>query len=250
MREDRFIGHDIVIDKYAACEAAYQMTVRDYVVRGTTTSAGAAFIITLPPVVEARGRTYSVLMRAKNGAKNITITSKGDSEAWGGDYLLAAAGHRISFYSDGMSWHASFSGIGVLSTKVAIAATAVKTLRATPVELVPALGSGIMVEFLSATLILDYGTNVFTESADNLAVKYTDGSGVAVSDTIESTGFIDNNADIVTRGVPVKDAIVAAAACVNKALVLHNTGDGEIGGNAADDSVLTVFTLFRIVNNN
>lgn len=250
MREDRFWEQDTVVDKYVEASATYQMTTRDYVVRVSTTSGGSAFTLTLPPVVEARGRTYSVLMRAKNGVKNVTIAHKGDSEYWGGDYILMAAGNRISFYSDGMTWQPSFSALGVFSTKTVIGAAAVKTLRATPVELVPAIGADLLIEFLSATLILDYGSEVLAESADNLAVKYTNGSGVAVSDAVEMTGFIDQEVDMVTRGVPIKDAIVALSASANKALILHNTGDGEMTGNASDDSVLTVFTLFRVVNNN
>jgi hypothetical protein len=129
-----------------------------------------------------------------------------------------------------------------------LAATTVKALRATPATLVEAPGAGKYIEFLGATLKLTYGSEVFTESADNLAIKYTDGSGVAVSDTIESTGFIDQSSDTYTRAVPVKDAIVAAAASENQALVLHNTGDGEIGGNASDDSILNVEIHYRVLD--
>lgn len=122
----------------------------------------------------------------------------------------------------------------------------VKALRASPYTLVAAPGSGKILEFVSAQLFLDYGgTNAFTESADNLAVKFTDGSGAAVSQTIETTGFIDQTADTVTNGLAKIDAIVAAASAENQALVLHNTGDGEIAGNAAADNTLRIKVVYR-----
>jgi|LGOV01.1.fsa_nt_gb hypothetical protein len=249
MREDRFIGQDIVVDKYAAPLASYQMTTRDYVVRPSANGVSGPIVMTLPSVSEARGRFYSILIREADPTNTVTIQDRDDSEAWGGDYILVGAGPELLFYSDGMSWQAIFGAIGVISTKTDILSAAVKTLRATPVTLVPALGADRLIEFVSATLVLNYGgNNGFTENADNLAVKYTDGAGVAVSDTVETTGFIDQVADTITRGVPVNDAIVASAASINKALVLHNTGAAEIAGNAAGDNVLTVFTLFRIIN--
>jgi hypothetical protein len=117
-------------------------------------------------------------------------------------------------------------------------------LRATPKTLVAAPGAGKVLEFLSIYLFFDY-TAVYTESADNMAVKYTDGSGVAVSTTIEATNFVDATADTATRGIAVLDGIVAKTGCDNKALVLHNTGDGEYGGgNAAN--VIRARVTYRV----
>ena len=128
----------------------------------------------------------------------------------------------------------------VQSLKVRITNAQIKAMRATPITLVPAV-AGKVIRFVSAELRLNYGgTNVFTETADNMAVKYTNGSGVAVSDTIEATGFIDQSASTVTSAVAVKDAIAVSTGAVGKALVLHNTGDGEYAGNAAADNTMTV----------
>jgi len=127
---------------------------------------------------------------------------------------------------------------------VSIAAAALGTLRATPVTLVAAPGAGKILEFVSAVLILDYTAPGFTETADNLAVKYVDGSGVAVSQAIECTGFIDQVADTVTNALPKIDAIATKAQCENVALVLHNTGDGEWGGGGG--SALRVKVAYRV----
>ena len=121
-----------------------------------------------------------------------------------------------------------------------------RALRATPRELVPAPGAGKYIEFLSAQLFLDYAGAAMTEDSDNLAVKFDSGSGVAVSETIETTDFIDQTADTVTNAVNKKDTIVAASASVNKKLVLHNTGTGEFGSSGTPTSVLRVKVAYRV----
>lgn len=129
---------------------------------------------------------------------------------------------------------------------VSVSNSEIKALRATPKTLVSAPGAGKYLELVSAVLFLDYGTNALTESTANLAVKYNNGSGVQVSQTIESTGFIDQTADTATSCLPKIDAIVAKSGCENKALVLHNLGAGEISGNAGNDSTLRVKIAYRV----
>jgi hypothetical protein len=131
----------------------------------------------------------------------------------------------------------------VLEAEVTIAAAAVATLRATPVELVPAPGAGYVLELLSAILLLDYTAPAYTETADNLAIKYENGSGLQVSETIEMTGFIDQTGDMVTNARPKLDLIGTKAQTENKALVLHNTGDGEFGNSGG--SPLRVKIAYR-----
>lgn len=111
--------------------------------------------------------------------------------------------------------------------EVALTADEIKALRATPKTLVAAPGAGKAIEFLSAVLLLDATATAFAEDADNMAIKYTDGSGTSVSETIEATGFIDQTADTLIAVKPATSAAIAKSACENKALVLHNTGDGE-----------------------
>jgi len=104
MLEDRFWGQDIVTDKYHAPDANYAMTVRDCIIRASTTASGAAFTITLPPVTEARGRIYSLRMTARNSTKDITITDCGDSDGWT-NITFDLAGDTVLLLSDGLMWH-------------------------------------------------------------------------------------------------------------------------------------------------
>lgn len=132
----------------------------------------------------------------------------------------------------------------LVTERVRLTNAEIKALRATPKQLVAAR-PGHALQFVSAMLELNYGgTNVFSESSDNLAVRYTNGSGVIVSDAIETTGFIDQSANTITNAVAKADAIVASSAAEGKALVLHNTGDGEIGGNAGADNTMTVVVSY------
>lgn len=135
-----------------------------------------------------------------------------------------------------------------VTVKTTIAAADIKLLRATPIELVAAAGADTILQFVSALFVLTAGSEVLTESADNLAIEYDDGSAAAVTGSIETTGFIDAAADTITNAIPAGDVIDASADIVNKNLALFNTGDGEIAGNATDDAVLTVYTTYRVVS--
>lgn len=119
---------------------------------------------------------------------------------------------------------------------VSISNAEMLALRATPKTLVAAPGAGKFIEFISAQLLFDY-TGAYTETADNMAIKYTDGSGATVSEAIEATGFVDATADSVIKVEKAASTVLAKTACENKALVLHNTGDGEYGGGNAANAV-------------
>lgn len=146
-------------------------------------------------------------------------------------------------------WPGEFKlGVGYHGhVEVSLTNAEIKALRATPKTLVAAPGAGKVLEFVSAVLLLDYGgTNVFTETADNLVVRFNNTTGVIVSETIETTGFIDQSADTLTTALAKIDAIASKAGSENLALVLHNSGDGEIAGNAANDNTLRVKVAYRV----
>lgn len=149
--------------------------------------------------------------------------------------IVTAAGATVttSLYNAGLEGYA----------EVTISSAEILALRATPKTLVAAPGTGLFLEFLSAQLILDYNSVAYTESTDNMAVRYTNGSGVIVSQAIEATGFIDQTADTITNALPKVDAIVTVAGAANQALVLHNTGDGEY---AAGNSTLTAKISYKV----
>ena len=68
----------------------------------------------------------------------------------------------------------------IRSIETVITSAQVKAIRATPIAVVPAPGAGKVLEFISALLQLNYGTNAFT-GAQNFALKYKDGASAQVS---------------------------------------------------------------------
>lgn len=167
------------------------------------------------------------------GRVRASTTNLGDAEFNSAQFSLVDG--KVSLASD-----------TVEVATVSITSAQVKALETTQITLVAAPGAGKMLKFMGAVLKLDYGSNVFAEAGDNLGIKYTNASGVQVSNTIETTGFIDQSADTYTNAEPATDVIVAASACENKALVLDNLGSA-ITGNAANDSTLEVSVQYRVV---
>jgi len=96
--------HNQVVDKYVNPIASYQMTVRDYVVRPSADGDTGAITITLPPVAEAKGRFYSIVVRNADAVNTITIADKDDSECWPGDMTLNGKCDCVLLYSDGLKW--------------------------------------------------------------------------------------------------------------------------------------------------
>ena len=133
------------------------------------------------------------------------------------------------------------------TVKVSLTNAEIKAMRATPVELVAAQGANTLIVFEGATLVLNAGSEVLTESADNMAIEYDDGSAAAVTGTIEATNFIDQAADTMTNAVPAGDVIDASADIVNKNIALVNTGDGEYAGNASNDATMDVYVTYRVL---
>jgi hypothetical protein len=102
--EDRGAQHDKeVVDKFIDPAASVAMVTSDYVVRPSALTA--SMVIVLPPVAEAKGRFYSIVVRAASGQNTITITHRDDSECWN-DIVLDGQCEHVLLYSDGLFWHA------------------------------------------------------------------------------------------------------------------------------------------------
>lgn len=127
---------------------------------------------------------------------------------------------------------------------VKISNSEIKALRGTKKDLVAAPGVDYFIEFISATITMDYGSNVLTESTDDMIIQY--GSGTDASAAIESGGFTDASADTVVMVTAVDIAGTATASLANDELELYNTGNGEFAGNAGLDTVWYVKVTYRI----
>lgn len=123
--------------------------------------------------------------------------------------------------------------------EVAITVAEMLALRATPKTLVAAPGAGYVLEFISALFIYDYAA-AFTESADDIEVKYTNGSGAVASTTLDATGLLDATSDQIRTLKPIVTDLTPVA---NAALVLHNAGNGEWGGTGSPCRVKVAYRV-------
>jgi len=133
----------------------------------------------------------------------------------------------------------------LMCTTVQLNAAEVNDLVGTPKQLVAAPGADYLIWPIEAVLILDVGSEVLAETADNLVIGWNN-AAVQAGTTIETTGFIDQAADTITNWVMAADEINAAAGVVNKNLAILNNG-GDFTGNTSNDAALTITIFYRIV---
>lgn len=93
-----------VVDKYIDPQASIEMTTRDYVVRPSANQDTGPIVLVLPPVAEAKGRFYSIVVREADVVNTITVSDKDDSECWA-DIVMNNKCDRLLMYSDGLFWH-------------------------------------------------------------------------------------------------------------------------------------------------
>ena len=139
---------------------------------------------------------------------------------------------------NGSAW-VDYSGLS--NATVTIPFTSVRTLNATPYELVAAPGAGYYIEVVSIHWWLDYGTAAYdaASAGDALGARYTNSSGPATVNTVAGNTIGSASADYHIK--------VEAVDCVpveNAALVAH-IAVGEWYA-AAGDSPLKAKISYRV----
>jgi len=113
--------------------------------------------------------------------------------------------------------------------------------------LIAAQGANTVIVPERVVFFLDYGSAVFTESDDNLALNYVDKDGDPVCTQFEVTGsWLVQAAD--AYGVYHCDTNILAtvAQAVNTALTLDNNGNGEYGDGTG--STVTLWIYYRVLD--
>ncbi len=169
-----------------------------------------------------------------------TMNATGTAAITSSDWGISTTGVVTKLASIGFD-----SSTTIHHATVACNNACIKALRAAPKELVAAPAAGYFIELVSAVLILDYGTNVLTESVDDMVIEYG-AAGTDATAAIEATGFIDASADTIKIVQPAGIANVAATSLAASNLRLLNTGDGEYAGNAGNDTVMTIKVAYRV----
>ena len=126
-----------------------------------------------------------------------------------------------------------------------ITSAQMKLLTSAQQTLVPAPGTGKVVDVISIMAVLDYGSNVLAEPSapDDLEVVYSAAGGTSVADIIGD--FVIGSADAIAQPQIKNIAGAAVTTMVNKAVVLDNTG-ADYTGNAGGDTVFYFYTTVKV----
>ena len=100
--QQRLMGDDVMA-KTLYKTASYSMKVNDNVIVCTTGSV-SDITLTLPPVVQAAGKFYSIyLPNGADGGKDVVIQDQDDSVDWA-DITMADEEDGRLLFSDGRIW--------------------------------------------------------------------------------------------------------------------------------------------------
>lgn len=139
----------------------------------------------------------------------------------------AAAGEEVLNTLDGTG--------GAKYVDKLITTAQVLALYATPIEVAAAPGAGIYREFLGAQILIDYNSAAYAgiASGEDIVFKYTNAAGVNVSQTVESTGFLDQTSDSLALVGPSGTNLTSVIASVaNAAIVVHILSGEVTTGNS------------------
>ena len=170
----------------------------------------------------------------------LNVLSEIDVTATGDDYYEAVVKCKDNW--------ALMDASGPFSTTTTLTAAQVKTL-ATPIEVVAAGGAGTLLEFVSATLAVNWSgaaSSKWGESDDDLVFEY-ETTAVDVSETVDSTGFIDTTAVDelrLVRATDIQDTDLIAS--VNKGILLHNDSGNFTDATGTPTSTLIVKVVYRV----
>jgi len=158
---------------------------------------------------------------------------------FGGDYVFSGNTRPIIGHNTG-----NFYSGDTQSVTTTLTASQVNNLRATPITVVPAQGAGTIIEFISAMVLFDYAA-VFTVAGDeDFYIRFNGGTTDYLSDIIETTGFLDQTADMTKRVRAASAVTPVASLSANKQLEIVNTGAGETADGTG--SSLTVIVTYRV----
>lgn len=152
-----------------------------------------------------------------------------------------AAANRLSFVvTDDPSVAAGTPT--VMRADVVLASAAVKTLHATPVQVIAAPGAGKFIEIISMHAYLKFGTAAYdgVAATDFLELRHTDGSGALLTQTVDPTGFGNAAADAHVLILPASGIVPLD----NGKVVAFIAGTEWFA--AAGDSALHLEILYRI----
>ena len=190
MQEDVLLNRNRENVVAAPANANYAMAVLDVSV-ALASSNSSSFTCTLPPVFQAKGRTYFIRLATRSSTGVYTVQNQDDSPGWT-DIVLSTAGQLVVARSDGQNWIADVynGGLGGAGSVVALADAAISAAIGTGVSVanVTVTGAGNRVLILppvaqmAGRIVIVYcvaiatGDVNITQSAGDAAGAYVEGA--------------------------------------------------------------------------
>lgn len=130
----------------------------------------------------------------------------------------AAAGTNSLYQNAGTTSAAVWVGVGGRVEAVSLTSAQIKALHTTPISLVAAQGAGTVIIVDEVLLKMTFATAAYT-GANNLEIRYTDGSGAKATADFDKTAFLNIasgsayqlSKGVVTALIPVANAAIVAA---------------------------------------
>jgi hypothetical protein len=212
---------------------------------GTIAAAGDITLATTKVVKSSVTDTQTVGMSVYDvdgtAYRNVIQGTNGNTPA----VLIGATQNSLAIASTGLNVSTAGAVSGVASIGftsgasmyldvVTVSSAELLDLYANPKTIVAAPGTHNVIDVVSCVLFYDYGGTAYGTVGNNLTLKYTDGSGAAVSGTLAETGFLDQTSDRVAKVLPVAVAATAVAGVENQAVKLTvgtaspTTGNGVV----------------------
>lgn len=144
------------------------------------------------------------------------------------DYIGLVAGAGLTGTSGVMNMD-----VPTYTRTVTIPYAQVRTLNATPVEIIPAPAAGYYHEVVSCHWFLDYGTAAYDAAAagDALVLKYTDAAGAEVVTQVPGNTIGASGADYHTLVQAVQGPLIPAVAAAIVAHILVGEWFGAAGNS-------------------
>lgn len=198
-------------------------------------NSAAAPSYSTPTYPSASGTSRTILV--SDGTNNIYSTETWATPSTSGNVLT----------SDGTNWT---SATAIILTKtVTLTSAQIKAIRATPIEIIAAPGSGKGIMVYSAAAKLNYGgTNVFVAgAAQTIALFYNNSTGSSIGQSPVSNAMITasvNQFAVVTQSQNL--SAQSAGSIDNVNLAAKNTVATEITGNAAGNNTIDIIVTYTI----
>jgi hypothetical protein len=136
------------------------------------------------------------------------------------------------------------------NARVTVTATELRNLAASPKTVIAAPGTDYYIALHKCVMAYRGGANVFDSvgAGEDLALRYTDGSGTIISTTVDTTS--DINFGAVTDDNIIMEPVGQVKPTANAAVVLDNVGAGELAAadnDANGDGIVYLDVLYSVV---